>query len=69
VCAPLLSPIRATLPVFLILLHLIMTMYLVLSASTSSTFFLPPVLHPTQRSLCISKCFRPVLGIPENCRT
>jgi len=52
-------PIRATCPAVLIILDLIMTMYLVLSACASSSFFLPPHLHPSQLSVCNSKVLTP----------
>ena len=42
-----------------------MTVYLVLSASTCSTFSLPSGLHPTQLSVCNSKVLSPS---PGNCR-
>jgi hypothetical protein len=62
VCTPLISPICASFPGFFFPLDLIMTMYLVLSASTSSTFSLPTGLHPTQLSVCTSKVLTPSPG-------
>ena len=59
VYAALVSSVRAICPAFLILLDLILTMYLVLSASASSGFFLLPGLHPTRLSVCNSKVLSP----------